>query len=133
MGSEDETSLIYGLEFPARSLATLSADTDLTKFLVGTQTLKIANNQVHVVEVNEETSELLTQAYPHPQGELWHLHWSPQNDILISSCYNTLTQEGGTHQKCSLWNIIEDDNQLKQLTTIDTEDETRVNYVSHVI
>ncbi|CAA9994438.1 unnamed protein product [Nesidiocoris tenuis] len=64
-------------------------------------------------------------AYPHPCGELWHLHWSPQNESLISTCYNSLTEEGGTHQKCGLWHLTDGVNQLKPLATLDTEDEIR--------
>ncbi|XP_025831989.1 EARP-interacting protein homolog isoform X2 [Agrilus planipennis] len=56
---ENET-LIYGLEFQARSLAPVLADTEKIKFLIGTQSLKQICNQIHLVEFNDEESTLKT-------------------------------------------------------------------------
>ena len=53
----EDTGLIYGLEFECRSLASVAADTDRVKFLLGTQGIK-AENQV--MQKNTETVGCLT-------------------------------------------------------------------------
>uniref|UniRef100_A0A069DTG7 Putative wd repeat protein n=1 Tax=Panstrongylus megistus TaxID=65343 RepID=A0A069DTG7_9HEMI len=130
---EDDTPLIYGLEFQARSLTVQQADTDVTRFMVGTQTLKIASNQVHVVEVCDDTGVLSAQTFSHPWGELWHLHWSPHDSRLFSACYNTITEEQGTNMKCALYTLHkveenEEENKLEPVTVLDIEAEVKVSY-----
>lgn len=67
------------------------AESDAVRFLVGTQSLKLSHNQVHVVELNEETGGLSTQVFQHGAGEVWTLAASPTDVDLIATCYNTLT------------------------------------------
>lgn len=124
--------LIYGLEFQARSLATQTAphnvDCDVTRFMIGTQTLKLANNQIHIIEIGDEASITSQQVYPHPVGELWHLHWSAHNPQLISSCYNMIDEKESAVQKCSLWTLPEKENTLELVSNIDCDDEIRVAF-----
>lgn len=42
-GLNDESGLIYGLEFQCRSLCAVEAETEKNQFLVGTQSLKMQN------------------------------------------------------------------------------------------
>lgn len=67
-----------------------TAETDTIRFLVGTQSLKFANNQVHLVELNEETGSLRTQVYQHSVGEIWGLQASPTDPEKFITSYNAL-------------------------------------------
>jgi hypothetical protein len=59
--------------------------------MVGTQSLKLSHNQVHVVELNEETGGLTAQVFQHGAGEVWTLAASPSDASIVATCYNTLT------------------------------------------
>jgi len=61
------------------------------RFLVGTQSLKFNNNQVHLIELNEETGNLKTQIFQHPIGEIWSLQASPTEADIFVTCYNSLS------------------------------------------
>ncbi|XP_053685222.1 EARP-interacting protein homolog [Sabethes cyaneus] len=87
---EENNSLVYGLEFQARALAALQAeDSKVVRFFVATQSLK-PNNQLHVVDVNENTTALDAKVFSHPLGEVWKLNASPHDGRIIASCYSTL-------------------------------------------
>ncbi|XP_069676668.1 EARP-interacting protein homolog isoform X1 [Periplaneta americana] len=102
---EDDTPVIYGLEFQARALASQLAESDAVRFLVGTQSLKLSHNQVHVVELNEETGGLTTQVFQHGAGEVWTLTASPSDASIIATCYNTLTAENTCCMKSAVWRL----------------------------
>lgn len=53
--------------------------------------MKFNNNQVHLVELNEETGGLKTQIFHHPIGEIWSLQASPTESNVFITCYNTLS------------------------------------------
>ena len=74
MSHEDDGGLIYGLEFQCRSLCAvqLAEEVDRIRFLVGTQGSKVTN-QVHLVELEEETGALAKTLYSHPEGEIWQI------------------------------------------------------------
>lgn len=57
---DNENSVIYGLEFQARALASQLAETEKIKFIIGTQCLKQTSNQIHILEFNEEISTIKT-------------------------------------------------------------------------
>lgn len=123
---ENDNPVIYGLEFQARALSAQTAETDVVRFLVGTQSLKFTNNQVHLVELNEETGNLKTQVYQHPIGEIWSLQASPMDPDKFVTCYNTLNSEGICQMKGALWKLPilnESSNEilkLEKLADIDT-------------
>lgn len=77
--------------FQTRALSAQTAETDIVRFLVGTQSLKFSNNQVHLVELNEETGNLKTQVFQHPLGEIWSLQASPTEPDVFITCYNSLS------------------------------------------
>ena len=77
--------------FQTRALSAQTAETDIVRFLVGTQSLKFSNNQVHLVELNEETGNLKTQVFQHPIGEIWSLQASPTESDVFITCYNSLS------------------------------------------
>ncbi|XP_011296692.1 protein TSSC1 [Fopius arisanus] len=102
---DNSTPVIYGLEFQARALSAQNAETDIVRFLVGTQSLKLANNQVHLVELNDETNTLRTQIYHHAIGEIWSLEASTTDPAKFITSYNTLNEEGMCVMKGALWGL----------------------------
>ncbi|XP_075224378.1 EARP-interacting protein homolog [Lycorma delicatula] len=121
-------SCLYGLEFPARSLAPQLAETDVVRFLVGTQSLKMTNNQVHLVELSEETGALYSKVYQHEVGEVWSLTSSPKDADIFATCYNTLRpEENDCIMRSALWRMPEITGEedtvvpLKHICTFDTE------------
>jgi len=104
---EEGVPLIYGLEFKARSLAPLNTESEVTKFLVGTQSLKAESNEVHLVELNEDTGELYGKVFPHKRGEVWHLHWSPHNASQFVSSYKYLSESFDIESNATVWSIVE--------------------------
>lgn len=95
---ENDNSVIYGLEFQARALAAQLAETEKIVFLIGTQSLKQTNNQIHLIDFNEEDSTLKTKVYYHPEGEIWKLNTSPIDVTKLITCYNCV----GTENTCSM-------------------------------
>jgi len=71
---ENNNSLIYGLEFQCRALASLECEGDDTvQFIVGTQGPRISN-QIHVLQIMDDDSKTLSKKiYDHPQGEIWQI------------------------------------------------------------
>ncbi|XP_052860778.1 EARP-interacting protein homolog [Anopheles cruzii] len=90
---EENNSLVYGLEFQARALASQQAESNDVRFFVATQSLK-PNNQLHVVDLNEDSSALHPHIFAHPLGEVWKLTASAHDPRLLASCYSVL--KGGT-------------------------------------
>jgi hypothetical protein len=63
------------------------AETEIQRFLVGTQSLKYVN-QVHLVEYNEDSNSLSKCIYEHREGEIWHIAAAPHNKYQFLTCYN---------------------------------------------
>ncbi|XP_065226219.1 EARP-interacting protein homolog [Planococcus citri] len=114
-------SQIYGLEFQARALSAQVSETEKTKFYIGTQSLKLASNQVHSVQLNEEDDSLKTQVFRHKDGEIWSISSSTKDANLISTCYNTVDESDGNFgMKSTLWKVPEeDDSDLERLCDFD--------------
>ncbi|XP_034243168.1 EARP-interacting protein homolog isoform X2 [Thrips palmi] len=112
----DDNSIIYGLEFQARALAPQLAETEAVRFFVGTQSLKFTQNQIHLVELDEEHSYVNTRVFPHSTGEIWSVSPSPVSADVISTCYNTIT-DNSCVMKSALW----------RLPPAETEDQTDVD------
>lgn len=74
----------------ARALSAQNAETDIVRFLVGTQSIKFSNNQIHLVELNDDTNTLRTQIYHHDIGEIWSLQTSPTDPEKFITSYNTI-------------------------------------------
>ena len=66
---EDDSSVIYGLEFPSRTLAAQKAESEAIRFFVGTQCLR--ENQIHLVEYDDDTNIVNKTVFPHDDGEIW--------------------------------------------------------------
>lgn len=100
----DDAPIIYGLEFQARALASQSAETDIIRFFVGTQSLKF-DNQIHQLEYDEDSNSLVKTVYLHGSGEIWHIGTSPNDANLLSTCYNQITQDGKCEMHGALWKL----------------------------
>ena len=101
--------LIYGLEFQCRALAPVEADTDNVRFLVGTQGLKLPN-QIHELELDEDTRTLSKRIYGHPVGEVWDICSSPHDPSLFCTRYSTIKDEGGLAVAGCVWKTTDKDN-----------------------
>ena len=101
--------LIYGLEFQCRALAPVEADTDNVRFLVGTQGLKLPN-QIHELELDEDTRTLSKRIYGHPEGEVWDICSSPHDSSLFCTRYSTIKDEGGLSVTGCVWKTPDKDN-----------------------
>ncbi|KAK0090614.1 hypothetical protein PV325_010580 [Microctonus aethiopoides] len=102
---DNDNPVIYGLEFQARALSAQNAETDIVRFLVGTQSIKFSNNQIHLVELNDDTNTLRTQIYHHEIGEIWSLQTSPTDPEKFITSYNTINNEGICTMKGALWQL----------------------------
>lgn len=85
---DESNSIIYGLESQARALTSQLGENSDVRFFIATQSLK-PNNQVHLIELNEDTFTLNTKVFAHPLGEVWKLNSSPHDSKLLASCYST--------------------------------------------
>ena len=99
--------LIYGLEFQCRALSPVEADTDNVRFLVGTQGLKIPN-QIHEIELDEDTRTLSKRVYGHPAGEIWDISSSPHDATLFGTRYSSLREDGSLSTAGCIWKKIDD-------------------------
>ncbi|GJQ80746.1 hypothetical protein Trydic_g9338 [Trypoxylus dichotomus] len=117
---ENENSVIYGLEFQARALTPQQSENEKIKFFIGTQSLKQTNNQIHLVEFDEENSTLKTTVFYHTLGEIWKINSSPLNASLISTCYNTITNDSTCSIRTSILTVPEESNpdQIETLEAI---------------
>lgn len=106
---EDESPVIYGLEFQARALSAQNAETDVIRFFVGTQSLKF-ENQIHQLEYDEENNSVIKTVYLHNAGEIWHLNSSPADLCLLSTCYNQITSDGKCEMRGAIWRLPDKGN-----------------------
>lgn len=96
------------------------AETEKIRFLIGTQSLKQVNNQIHLVEFNEETSVLKTTVFQHSNGEIWKLTASPTDPARIATCYNTFNHENMCAMKTAILKLpeVENPNEVESLEVV---------------
>ncbi|KAE9035362.1 hypothetical protein PR003_g7672 [Phytophthora rubi] len=83
-----------------RSLEPVLAEKDRAQFFVGTSTLN-QPNQIYIVEVNDNASDVTTrQVFRHP-GEVLSLAPSPQDRQLLVTC----GKQRGQPTEASLWKL----------------------------
>ncbi|KAJ1911918.1 hypothetical protein IWQ60_009910 [Tieghemiomyces parasiticus] len=83
---DPERSVVYGLGGQARCLASVSANTEETKFLVGTIGLG-RNNEVHSLVLDDDEVHVTGTVYRHP-NEIWDLAACPQKEGLFFTLAN---------------------------------------------
>lgn len=65
----EDAPLIYGVELSARCLCPQVAETNVTRFLVATQSLR-QENQIHLIEFDDENNQLDKTVFSHSSGEV---------------------------------------------------------------
>jgi len=122
----NENSVIYGLEFQARALAPQLAETEKVRFIIGTQSLKQTNNQIHLVEFSEEISTVKTSVFHHTEGEIWKITTSPLDSLKLTTCYNVIANESSCHFKTAILKLpeIENPDSIENLEVVTKFDAT---------
>lgn len=100
-------------------------ETEKIRFIIGTQSLKQINNQIHLLEFNEEISTIKTTVLHHPDGEIWKITTSPLDPLKMSTCYNSVSSESSCVMKTSIFKLPEVENNetienLEVITKFDT-------------
>eukprot|EP00732_Lithocolla_globosa_P001263 Lithocolla_globosa_v1_NODE_599_length_3623_cov_13.493554.p1 type:complete len:371 gc:universal NODE_599_length_3623_cov_13.493554:2370-3482(+) len=93
---------VYGLKYQARALTAQAAETEKTRFFVGSLSLK-HDNELHLLEFNEEENEIQSQVFQH-EKEIWSISSSNFFPDLLFTCF---TEVSGSEAsiKASLWRI----------------------------
>ncbi|CAM6035432.1 unnamed protein product [Sphagnum compactum] len=135
----------YGLKYQARSIAAQVADTENTRWLVGTLSLR-EDNEVHLIQLADNSADILCEGLYTHQNEIWDLAACPFDSQFFSTVYasggdfgaaiwripergqggnrvlplqNVVNLQGHTHKiKCTLWWPSGKHNQL---VSIDAE------------
>ena len=71
----------------ARSLCAQNGETEMVRFLIGTQSLKWENS-IHCVEYDEESVLVSKFVYPHPAGEIWHTLSHPNKADIVATVHH---------------------------------------------
>ena len=85
---------IYGMPCQARCIAAVEGDPERHRFLVGSTSLREAN-EVHLVELNDELNELGRRAVYAHEHEIWQLAPCPRDAALLATVYNDGGEHGG--------------------------------------
>jgi len=91
---DEEAPVIYGLDFQARSLSPQYGETEMVRFLIGTQSLK-SENSIHCVEYDEESVLVSKLVYPHPLGEIWQIDAHPNRVDIVGTVHKKPHQKMG--------------------------------------
>jgi EARP and GARP complex-interacting protein 1 len=75
----------------ARAICSQEGESEIKRFLIGTQSLK-QSNQVHLIEYDDETNSLVKCIFGHKEGEIWHIASSPNDKQQLLTCYNKSKQ-----------------------------------------
>lgn len=98
---EDESSVIYGLEFPCRTLAAQKAESEAIRFFVGTQCLR--ENQIHLVEYDDDVNVVNKTVFPF-DDEIWVLSPSTSRaDVIATICDRVV--ESRVESQAALWRV----------------------------
>ncbi|EDO41365.1 predicted protein [Nematostella vectensis] len=100
---EDDSPVIYGLEFNARALTPQHAESDVIRFLAGSQSLKF-ENQVHLIDFDDESNLINKNVFLHPAGEIWNINASPVDKNILATCYNKVSENRAEIQG-AIWRI----------------------------
>lgn len=99
------SSLIYGLEFQCRALASLECEGDEVQFVVGTQGHR-TSNQIHVLQISDDdTKNLSKKIYEHPQGEIWQIVSNQVESNVIAVRHSNLESDGSQKQSVSVYKL----------------------------
>eukprot|EP01080_Neovahlkampfia_damariscottae_P002599 gene2599-3559_t len=90
----------------SRSIASVSADVDHHRFLVGSHSFN-SNNEVHLIDYLEDSKNIwCIKIFPH-ENEIWSLSPSPIDQSLFWSIHND-----GNEFKTTLWKMPEEEESV---------------------
>ncbi|KAL3686907.1 hypothetical protein R1sor_013216 [Riccia sorocarpa] len=89
----------YGVKYQARCIAPYVLDSQRTRFLVGTQSLR-EENEVHLITLPDNSSDIICEGLYTHQHEIWDLAVCPFDPQLISTVYASVGEYGA-----ALWRI----------------------------
>ena len=92
---------MYGLPTSARCAASVGACRDASRWLVATTALK-AENEVHLLELEEGSNRLECRGFFAHRGEVWDVAASPNDENLFFTVFN----DGGSRD-AALWEASE--------------------------
>eukprot|EP01134_Creolimax_fragrantissima_P004052 CFRG4052T1 len=97
---------VFGLDQPARCVASLQGSSDATRFFVGTQALN-RNSQIVVLDYNDEQETLSHHALNHTDGEVWHVSSCPTRHNVIATAYSSIDDRTQTNLTygAALWRL----------------------------
>ncbi|EFJ30103.1 WD40 repeat protein [Selaginella moellendorffii] len=91
----------YGVKYQARCIAAVVADTQRTRFLVGTLSLR-EENEIHLLQIGDKTGALAFDGlYTHP-SEIWGLSACPFDVSILSTVYASAGEFGA-----AIWKLPE--------------------------
>ncbi|KAI9309174.1 WD40-repeat-containing domain protein [Cunninghamella echinulata] len=94
-----DNSCVYGLRHQARCLTPVVANTECSKFLVGT--VGAQNNSLCLLEYDDEKNTITPTLFDHPE-EIWDLVSSPTNEDLLLTCHS-IASNRTLGKKITLW------------------------------
>ncbi|TKR94041.1 hypothetical protein L596_008386 [Steinernema carpocapsae] len=116
-----ETPLMCGIDLPARTIVSVARE-EATQFIVGSLGLK-AENQLVLLEIDEEFSQISNTAFPHLSGEVWALASHPTQPDIVSTCFLSSDAAGNLACGAKLWKMQGD--RLEKLAAFDLPKETK--------
>ncbi|KAK0425770.1 hypothetical protein QR680_009374 [Steinernema hermaphroditum] len=96
-----EAPLMCGIDLPARTIVSV-ANEEATQFVVGSLGLK-AENQLVLLEVDDEFSQITNTVFPHVCGEMWALAAHPARPDVVATCFLATDSGGGVRAGAKLW------------------------------
>jgi WD40 repeat protein len=75
---------VHDTRFKSRALCAQEAEKEKHRFFVGSSSLRESNNEIHLIEYSEETTEavIVVQTYHHPK-DIWSISPSLQDPALL--------------------------------------------------
>ncbi|GAM28338.1 hypothetical protein SAMD00019534_115140 [Acytostelium subglobosum LB1] len=106
--NQSSATNVYGLSLKSRAISQVSAESDLNRFLVGTQALK-EDNEICLIEEKENEGVKCVAIYAHPK-EIWSITSCTFDANQLFTVYNT-----GAKYSASLWSMDTENSALDEV------------------
>ncbi|CAM6102934.1 unnamed protein product [Calypogeia fissa] len=120
MQSASQHGHAYGVKYQARCIAPQLGDSQSSRFLVGTQSLR-DENEVHVIQLPDNSSDIVCEGLYIHHNEIWDLAACPFDKQIISTVHASVGAYG-----VGLWKLPDRPKSggvtvlpLQQLSTLD--------------
>lgn len=104
------SSAFHGLKYQGRCLAAQLGETERHRFFVGTHNVR-ENNEVHLLEYDEDVSEVLTKAVMSHPREIESLSPHPTDHRLLFTCHQKGGSYGATLFRIPDFSVNDDDDE----------------------